>query len=122
MNRRQFLRCTSSTLAALALSGRAVAQSQPNILFLFADDMTYEALHALGNETIQTPNLDRLVRRGTTFTHAYNQGGWSGAVCICSRSMLNTGQVGVEATGSVSATAPLVLTPAQTTQESARAR
>ena len=32
------------------------------------------------------------------------------------RSMLNTGQVGVEATGSVSATAPLVLTPAQTLQ------
>ncbi|MEO0732195.1 MAG: choline-sulfatase, partial [Bacteroidota bacterium] len=35
--------------------------SRPNVLFLFADDQTYTALHALGNDEIQTPNLDRLV-------------------------------------------------------------
>jgi choline-sulfatase len=27
-----------------------------------------------------------------TFTHAYNQGSWSGAVCVASRTMLNTGR------------------------------
>ena len=30
--------------------------------------------------------------RGLTFTHAYNQGSWSGAVCVASRTMLNTGR------------------------------
>ncbi|WP_422350631.1 sulfatase-like hydrolase/transferase [Flagellimonas sp.] len=63
----------------------------PNILFLFADDYTYEALHAMGNDVIETPNLDRLVNQGTTFTHAYNMGGWNGAICVASRSMIISG-------------------------------
>jgi choline-sulfatase len=65
---------------------------KPNFVFLYADDMTYAAVHALGNEEIQTPNLDRMVRRGTTFTHAYNQGGFHGAICVASRTMLLTGR------------------------------
>ena len=46
----------------------------------------------MGNDEIETPNLDRLVRNGVTFTHAYNQGAWHGAVCVASRTMLNTGR------------------------------
>ncbi len=65
---------------------------KPNIVFLFADDMTYTAVHALGNEEIQTPNLDRLVNNGTTFTNAYNMGAWNGAVCAASRAMLISGR------------------------------
>lgn len=66
--------------------------SKPNIVFLFADDMTYHAVRALGNMEIQTPNLDRLVNGGTTFTHAYNMGGWHGAICVASRTMLMSGK------------------------------
>lgn len=69
----------------------AMEASQPNIVFIFADDQTYQTIHALGNETIQTPNLDRLVRDGATFTHAYNMGGWHGAVCVASRTMIISG-------------------------------
>ncbi|MFV0377956.1 MAG: sulfatase-like hydrolase/transferase [Mangrovibacterium sp.] len=65
---------------------------RPNILFVFADDQAYDAVHALGNEEIITPNLDRLVENGVTFTHAYNMGAWQGAVCIASRTMLSTGR------------------------------
>lgn len=68
------------------------AADQPNILFLFADDQAFDTIAATGNDEIHTPNLDRLVQRGTTFTHAYNQGGWHGAVCVASRTMLMTGQ------------------------------
>ncbi|MEO0334309.1 MAG: sulfatase-like hydrolase/transferase, partial [Bacteroidota bacterium] len=68
------------------------ASPPPNIVFLFADDMTYTAIRALGNEEIATPNLDKLVRNGTTFTHAYNMGGWNGAICIASRSMMISGR------------------------------
>lgn len=64
----------------------------PNILVLFADDYCYEVLHAMGDPVVQTPNLDRLMARGTTFTHAYNMGSWSPAVCIASRTMLMTGR------------------------------
>ncbi len=64
---------------------------RPNIVFLFADDFSYNAVHAMGNQVIKTPNLDRLVRTGTSFTHAYNMGGWHGAICVASRSMIISG-------------------------------
>ncbi len=65
---------------------------KPNILFIFADDQSYETIAALGNEEIHTPNLDRLANSGTAFTNAYNMGAWNGAVCVASRNMLNTGR------------------------------
>ncbi len=69
----------------------AVAE-RPSIVFLIADDQAFETIGALGHTDIETPNLDRLVRTGTTFTHAYNMGGWHGAICVASRTMLNTGR------------------------------
>jgi choline-sulfatase len=65
---------------------------KPNILFIFADDMTYEAIGALGLTEVETPNLDRLLASGTQFTHAYNSGGWNGAICVASRNMMMTGR------------------------------
>lgn len=65
---------------------------QPNILFIFADDQCFDTIHEMGNLEVETPNIDRLVKQGTIFTHAYNMGSWSGAVCIASRTMLNTGR------------------------------
>jgi arylsulfatase A-like enzyme len=65
---------------------------RPDILFLFADDLTYEAVRCFGHADIDTPHLDRLAARGTVFSHAYNMGSWSGAVCVASRTMLVTGR------------------------------
>jgi len=93
MNRRTFLRSLGAGAAACTLPRLLSAQDakKPNILFIFADDQCFSTIHALGNDEVETPNLDRLVARGVTFTHAYNQGSWSGAVCVASRTMLNTG-------------------------------
>jgi len=68
------------------------AAEKPNVLFLFSDDQSYETIRAHGHTDIDTPNLDRLAKRGTSFTHAYNMGAWHGAVCVASRSMLMTGR------------------------------
>ncbi|HUT08932.1 MAG TPA: sulfatase-like hydrolase/transferase [Thermoguttaceae bacterium] len=95
MNRHKWLTTALVLAFSLALADRASAkapQNRPNILFVFADDQCFETLHALGHPLIETPNLDRLVQRGITFTEAYNQGSWSGAVCVASRTMLNTGR------------------------------
>ena len=78
---------------ALGTAGFAQAKpNKPNILFIFADDQCYESIRAFQHVDIDTPNLDKLVQRGTSFTHAYNMGSWSGAVCVASRAMLNTGR------------------------------
>ncbi len=80
------------TLVIACFGSSLSAQSKPNILFLFADDFTYDSIAALGRTDIETPNLDKLARRGTTFTNTYNMGSWSGAVCVASRNMLLTGR------------------------------
>ena len=96
MKRREFLRTLGIGATALSMPGilRAAApeSEKPNILFIFADDQCFETIRAFGLDEIQTPNLDRLVKRGVTFSHAYNMGAWHGAVCVASRTMLNTGR------------------------------
>jgi choline-sulfatase len=97
--RREFLKSISVGGFSLLMSGcvnmgqaSSTLRRRPNILFIFADDQCFETLRSLGSDEIQTPNLDRLVRGGVTFTHAYNQGAWHGAVCVASRTMLNIGR------------------------------
>ena len=64
----------------------------PNVLLFFTDDQRFDTIHALGNSAISTPNIDRLVARGTTFTHAHIPCGTHGAICMPSRAMLHTGR------------------------------
>ena len=87
-----FRRNTFAVFVLLVLSTSLSDAKQPNILFIFADDQCFDTLNAWGNEEIETPNLDRLARSGLTFRRAYNMGSWSGAVCVASRTMLNTGR------------------------------
>ncbi len=68
------------------------AADKPNIVLIFADDQATDTLAAWGHPHMHTPNLDRLSRRGVNFMYAHNAGSWTGAVCVPSRSMLNTGR------------------------------
>lgn len=92
MGKRKFQVYTLLIIAYLTgISSCQQKTPPPNILFIFADDQAYNTIHALGNEEIITPTLDKLTKEGLTFTHAYNMGAWHGAVCVASRTMLNTG-------------------------------
>lgn len=85
-------------IALIVISGCDLSNSKdkidkrPNILFLLADDQRNNTIHALGNNEVITPNLDKLVDQGTTFTNAYIMGAMNGAVCAPSRAMLMTGR------------------------------
>lgn len=69
----------------------AQQKKKPNILFIFADDLMFNSIGDLDNCSIKTPNLDRLMDSGVSFSRTYNQGSYSQAVCIASRTMLVTG-------------------------------
>ncbi|MBU9737706.1 sulfatase family protein [Diplocloster agilis] len=58
-----------------------------NILYLMCDQFRYDCIQALGNDTIQTPNLDRLAARGVAFTEAYS----TCPVCVAARYTVMTG-------------------------------
>lgn len=64
---------------------------KPNILFIFADDQMFNTIGALENCPVKTPNLDRLMNNGVSFSRAYNQGSFAPAVCVASRTMIITG-------------------------------
>lgn len=92
MRRCAFLKSTFMAAAAFGAARFALAKKgQPNILFIISDDQCYETIREFGLVDINTPNLDRLVKHGTSFLHAYNMGSFSGAVYVASRTMLNTG-------------------------------
>lgn len=74
------------------LSQAIAEERRPNILFLFADDQRPDTIAAFGNKIVQTPNIDRIVNNGFRFRRAYCMGSMSGAVCIPSRAMVNSGR------------------------------
>lgn len=97
MDRRKFVGLMTAGVAAgaavtpLAFGQEKNPSSRPNFLFIIADDLMYRTIHSLNNTEIRTPNLDRLAASGCAFTHCFHQGAWSGAVCVPSRTMLNSG-------------------------------
>lgn len=66
----------------------AAAQSKPNLILILCDDLGYGDLGCYGNQTIKTPNLDRLAKEGIRFTDFY----CAGAQCTPSRAGLLTGR------------------------------
>jgi choline-sulfatase len=78
-------------VALLAIAHSIAIAAKPNIMFIIADDQAYETIGAYGLTEVKTPNLDKLLAQGTSFTHCYNMGAWNGAVCMASRAMLNSG-------------------------------
>src|SRR6201989_2390707 len=61
--------------------------SRPDILFIMTDQQRFDTIAALGNSHIYTPNMDRLVRRGITFSNAYA----TCPVCVAARYTIRTG-------------------------------
>ena len=62
--------------------------SQPNIIFILADDLGYGDVGCYGQEIIKTPHLDQLAAGGIRFTQFYA----ASTVCAPSRAGLVTGK------------------------------
>lgn len=60
---------------------------RPNIVFIITDQQRYDTIAALGFDHMITPNLDRLVKRGTAFENMYI----TSPSCAPSRASLFTG-------------------------------
>jgi arylsulfatase A-like enzyme len=74
-------------LIAALLPEQAGADHRHNVLLIVTDDQRPDAVHALGNPTIHTPNLDGLVADGLTFTRAIAPY----PICTPSRAEIMTG-------------------------------
>ncbi|MAA90444.1 MAG: hypothetical protein CL914_09685 [Deltaproteobacteria bacterium] len=65
---------------------------KPNIVFLHVDQMHHDVIAAYGNPHVYTPNMDRLVREGTSFMSSY----CSMPQCCPSRACWYTGRMSKE--------------------------
>lgn len=61
--------------------------SRPNIIFIITDQQRFDTIRALGADHMDTPNLDRLVNEGVTFTNCHI----TAASCAPARASLFTG-------------------------------
>jgi arylsulfatase len=61
---------------------------RPNILWICTDQQRYDTIGALGNPHVSTSNIDKLVKGGMAFTHAYCQS----PICTPSRASFLTGR------------------------------
>jgi len=66
----------------------AAQTSKPNILFFLTDDQPQNCMACMGNEHIQTPNMDRLAADGMLFTNSFV----TTAICCSNRACILTGQ------------------------------
>ena len=74
-------------LAAACQSLRA-AESKPNVVFILADDLGWSDTTLFGTTRFyKTPNIERLAKRGMTFTHAYS----ASPLCSPTRASILTG-------------------------------
>ncbi len=82
-------------LSAVSISNTAAAEdshetsrSKPNVIFFLIDDLGWTDLGCYGSRLYETPNIDRLARRGMRFTDAYA----ACTVCSPSRAAVMTGK------------------------------
>jgi arylsulfatase A-like enzyme len=79
-------------LALLSGMGCKQAQDsspvQPNIIFIFTDDHSFQTLSAYDNRYIETPNLDRIAKDGVIFSNSFV----ANSISAPSRATLLTGK------------------------------
>jgi len=81
------LSAAAGMLGAVGAEAADGAADRPNVILIFADDLSAKELSCYGNQDIRTPNLDRMARDGVMF-----RTGWSTPLCGPSRATLHTGQ------------------------------
>lgn len=62
--------------------------NRPNILVIFSDDHTEQAISAYGSKLMQTPNIDRIAKEGALFKNVFV----TNSICAPSRAVLLTGK------------------------------
>ena len=68
-------------------SNKTTQNIKPNIIYILADDLGYGDLGCYGQQTIQTPQIDKMAAEGIRFTDHYA----GSTVCAPSRCALMTG-------------------------------
>ncbi|MFN9718127.1 MAG: sulfatase-like hydrolase/transferase, partial [Planctomycetota bacterium] len=91
----------------------ALAQTPPNLVVIYVDDLGYGDTGCYGATTVRTPNIDRLAREGCLFRDGHS----TAATCTPSRYSLLTGEYAwrQKGTGIAPGDANLIIRPGRVT-------
>jgi len=94
-------------------SAPASAQTRPNIILIYTDDLGYGDVSSYGATALRTPNIDRLAREGLRFTDGHS----AAATCTPSRYALLTGEYAFRksGTGVLPGDAAMIIEPGRVT-------
>jgi len=98
LSRREFLKLGGGAMAFAAAMGAAprlasseaaaaAGKRKPNVVFILADDLGWRDTSLYGSAFYETPNIERLAKRGMMFTQAYA----ANPLCSPTRSSIMTG-------------------------------
>lgn len=79
---------TKTLLILLTITIATAETKQPNILFIIADDASFDHFGVNGCTWVNTPNIDKIAAQGINFTSAYTPN----PKCAPSRSVIITGR------------------------------
>jgi arylsulfatase A-like enzyme len=83
-----FTNCDSPKTATVKSTAKSVSPAKkPNVLFILVDDFGWRDIAGTGSTFYETPNMDKLIAQGMTFTQAYA----SYPRCVPSRYSIMTG-------------------------------
>ncbi len=89
MGEHQFDKCILILLISFLFHINMEAQSKhPNILIIFSDDHTQQAISAYGSKLMQTPAIDRIAKEGALFINTFV----TNSICAPARAVLLTGK------------------------------
>ncbi len=100
ITRRQFMQTSGAGLCALAMgekllvaqgrpATRMAGKQRPNVLIITTDQQRVDAVSAVGNKWVKTPNMDSLAANGVYFTNSY----CPYPLCSPSRASLHTSRM-----------------------------
>ena len=95
-SRRDVLKMGVGALGSLSVAGQSQGSTErpgtgsahrPNFVFFLGEGLRSDEFSFAGNKILQTPNMDRIAREGTTFRNAFV----INALCLPSRASILTG-------------------------------
>ncbi|SOE20311.1 Arylsulfatase A [Spirosomataceae bacterium TFI 002] len=86
---KSFIIALGLTVSVFTFSCKSEKKTErPNIVFIMSDDHAYQAISAYDNKLIETPNIDRIAKKGMLFTNA----SVTNSICAPSRATILTGK------------------------------
>ena len=99
--------CLALAFSVVLIVSTVAGASDPNIIFIMADDLGYGEIGCFGQTKIKTPHLDRMAAQGMRCTQVYSGSTVCAPTRCCLMTGLHTGHARVRGNAGINGRVPL---------------